>query len=126
MDKQQPRRVVVQIRAATSVPISVIVTILLLVYCVMFRANCIPIAHGKHKMYTILTRNYAPFEYKPTPPYFLQKFVAEVYLSPIQQGIQYIEQVQIDGTAFLIQLYIYLCTADTKENKSYRDTFVQL
>ena len=29
---------------------------------------------------TVLTRSYAPFDYKPPPPYFLLKYAAEVYL----------------------------------------------
>ena len=34
-------------------------------------------------MITELTRHYAPFVYKPPPPYYLHEFAAEVYLSPI-------------------------------------------
>ena len=37
---------------------------------------------------TILTQNYAPFEYKPL--YFLQMFDAEVYLSPIKSTWQFV------------------------------------
>ena len=35
-----------------------------------------------HKGCTVLTRHYTPFDYKP-PPYYLQQFVVEVYLSQI-------------------------------------------
>ena len=46
--------VLVQCRAALSVPISVMVTTLLLVYCTLFRVNPIPVAHEKHSNHTIL------------------------------------------------------------------------
>ena len=53
-DEQQPELVVVQRRAALPAPISVMVTTLLLVYCIMFRVNPIPVANDKHtkSMYT--------------------------------------------------------------------------
>ena len=47
MDKQQPERVVAQSRAALPVPISVMVTTLLLVYCTLFRVSTIPVVHDK-------------------------------------------------------------------------------
>ena len=37
-----------QSRAALPVPISVMFTTLLLVYCTLFRVNPIPVAHDKH------------------------------------------------------------------------------
>ena len=46
-------------RAVSSVPIFVMVTMLLLLYCVVFRIKSIPIAHYKHKMCnTVITTVY--------------------------------------------------------------------
>ena len=39
---------VIQRRAELPVPISVMVTTVLLVYCTLFRVNEIPVAHDKH------------------------------------------------------------------------------